>query len=82
VAEPPKKLRRFLKQNDFGTLAAVLDQVAQGLRKQKFRPAVSRVCPTHLWSLTNSFTSALKELDPVPQFKATATLGNFFASLN
>jgi hypothetical protein len=29
--------------------------------------------------LTNAFTSALKELDPVPQSKATAKLGNFFA---
>jgi len=30
-----------------------------------------------LWSLSNAFTSAFKELDPIPQFKATAKLGGF-----
>jgi len=30
-----------------------------------------------LWSLSNAFTSAFKELDPIPQFKATAKLGEF-----
>jgi hypothetical protein len=30
-----------------------------------------------MWSLSNSFTSAFKELDPIPQFKATAKLGEF-----
>jgi hypothetical protein len=29
------------------------------------------------WSLSNAFTSAFKELDPIPQFKATAKLGEF-----
>jgi hypothetical protein len=29
-----------------------------------------------IWSLLNAFTSAFKELDPIPQFKATAKLGN------
>lgn len=28
--------------------------------------------PQTMWSLSNAFTSAFKELDPVPQFKATA----------
>ena len=27
-----------------------------------------------MWSLSNAFTSALKELDPIPQFRATAKL--------
>jgi hypothetical protein len=27
-----------------------------------------------MWSLSNAFTSAFKELDPIPQFKATAKL--------
>ena len=31
-----------------------------------------------IWSLSNAFTSAFKELDPIPQFKATAKLGEFF----
>ena len=30
-----------------------------------------------LWSLSNAFTSAFKELDPIPQFRATAKLGEF-----
>ena len=38
--------------------------------------------PRTLWSLTNAFTSAFKELDPMPQFKATAKLGAFLATLN
>jgi hypothetical protein len=29
------------------------------------------------WSLSNAFTSAFKELDSIPQFKATARLGEF-----
>jgi hypothetical protein len=28
-------------------------------------------------SLSNAFTSAFKELDPIPQFRATAKLGRF-----
>jgi len=30
-----------------------------------------------VWSLSNAFTSALKELNPIPQFKAAAKLGEF-----
>ncbi len=33
-----------------------------------------------MWSLSNAFTSAFKELDPIPQFKATAKLGGFLES--
>jgi hypothetical protein len=29
------------------------------------------------WSLSNAFTSAFKELDAIPQFRATAKLGRF-----
>lgn len=47
-----------------------------------FDPKYPEFAPRTLWSLTNAFTSAFKELDPVPQFKATAKLGNFFAALN
>ncbi len=35
-----------------------------------------------MWSLSNAFTSAFKELDPIPQFKATAKLGEFLDSHN
>jgi len=30
-----------------------------------------------MWSLSNAFTSAFKDLNPIPQFKATAKLGAF-----
>ena len=30
-----------------------------------------------MWSLLNAFTSAFKELHPIPQFKATAKLGSY-----
>src|SRR5579872_5023012 len=30
-----------------------------------------------LWSLSNAFTSAFKQLEPIPQFKATAKLAGF-----
>jgi len=33
--------------------------------------------PRTLWSLSNAFTSAFKDLDPIPQFRATAKLRSF-----
>ncbi len=33
--------------------------------------------PRTIWSLSNAFTPAFKELDPIPQFRATAKLGEF-----
>jgi len=33
--------------------------------------------PRTMWRLSNAFTSAFKELEPIPQFKATAKLGAF-----
>jgi hypothetical protein len=33
--------------------------------------------PRTIWSLSNVFTSSLKELDPIPQFKVAARLGEF-----
>ena len=35
--------------------------------------------PRTMWSLSNAFTSAFKELDPVPRFKATAALAPYLA---
>ena len=32
-----------------------------------------------LWSLSNAFTGAFKELEPIPQYKATAKLATFLA---
>jgi hypothetical protein len=41
------------------------------------RPTHPEFEPRTLWSLTNAFTSAFKELDPIPQFRATAKLSGF-----
>jgi len=35
-----------------------------------------------MWSLSNSFTSAFKELDGTPQFQATAGLGAFLEGVH
>jgi hypothetical protein len=42
-----------------------------------FEPQYEEFSPRTMWSLSNAFTSAFKKLDPVPQFKATAKLGEF-----
>ena len=42
-----------------------------------FNPTIEEFAPRTLWSLENSFTSAFKELDPIPQFRATAKLAPF-----
>jgi len=42
-----------------------------------FKPAHEEFSPRTLWSLSNAFTSAFKELEPIPQFKATSKLGAF-----
>ena len=42
-----------------------------------FEPKYEEFRPRTIWSLSNAFTSAFKELDPVPQFKATAKLREF-----
>jgi hypothetical protein len=42
-----------------------------------FNPQVEEFAPRTTWILSNAFTSACKELDPIPQFKATARLASF-----
>ena len=42
-----------------------------------FEPKYEEFKPRTIWSLSNAFTSAFKELEPIPQFKATAKLGEF-----
>ena len=42
-----------------------------------FNPQVEDFAPRTTWSLSNAFTSAFKELDPIPQFRATAKLASF-----
>ena len=42
-----------------------------------FSPQHEEFQPRTLWSLSNAFTSAFKELEPIPQPKATAKLAGF-----
>ncbi|MCL5287363.1 MAG: DUF932 domain-containing protein [Acidobacteria bacterium] len=51
--------------------------LARRVHDQYFDPQVPEFAPRTLWSLSNAFTSAFKDLDPIPQFKATARLASF-----
>jgi hypothetical protein len=42
-----------------------------------FQPVDEEFQPRTMWSLSNAFTSAFKELEPIPQSKATAKLGSY-----
>jgi len=42
-----------------------------------FSPQHEEFQPRTLWSLSNAFTSAFKQLEPIPQFRATAKLAGF-----
>jgi hypothetical protein len=46
-----------------------------------FRPPFPDFAPRTLWSLSNAFTSAFKELEPIPQYKATARLAGFLGTV-
>jgi hypothetical protein len=51
--------------------------LARGVHDLYFEPRYEDFRPRTIWSLSNAFTSAFKELEPIPQFKATAKLGEF-----
>jgi hypothetical protein len=51
--------------------------LARSVHDLYFEPKYEDFRPRTIWSLSNAFTSAFKELDPIPQFKATAKLGEF-----
>ena len=53
--------------------------LARRIHELYFNPVLPEFAPRTLWSLSNAFTSAFKELDPIPQFKATARLGGFLS---
>jgi hypothetical protein len=55
--------------------------LARRVHELYFAPAHEDFQPRTMWSLSNAFTSAFKELDPIPQFKATAKLSGFLQSV-
>jgi hypothetical protein len=46
-----------------------------------FEPEYDEFRPWTIRSLSNAFTSAFKELEPILQFKATAKLGEFLETV-
>jgi hypothetical protein len=59
----------------------LLTRLVRGELRVTIHPALEQMYeefrPRTIWSLSSAFTSAFKELDPIPQFKATAKLGEF-----
>ena len=49
--------------------------LARAVHDLYFEPKYEEFRPRTIWSLSNAFTSAFKELEPIPQFRATAKLG-------
>jgi hypothetical protein len=51
--------------------------LARRVHELSFAPEHEDFQARTMWSLSNAFTSAFKELDPIPQFTCTAKLGAF-----
>src|SRR5450755_4985492 len=51
--------------------------LARSVHDLYFEPKCEEFRERTIWSLSNAFTSTFKELDPIPQFKTTAKLGEF-----
>ena len=54
-----------------------MDEVRLFTNDLYFEPEYEEFRPRTIWSLANAFTSAFKELDPIPHFRPTAKLGEF-----
>lgn len=51
------------------------------VHKHYFKPEYEDFEGRNLWSLSNAFTSAFKELNPLKQFQTTARLGTFMSDV-
>ncbi len=51
--------------------------LARAVHHLYFDPQYKELAQRSMWSLSNAFTSAFKELEAIPQFRATAKLGAF-----
>jgi hypothetical protein len=51
--------------------------LARPVHELYFNPQHDEFQSRTLWSLSNAFTSAFKELEPIPQFRATGKLAGF-----
>ena len=52
-------------------------RLARDVHQAYFEPQYEDFAPRTMFSLSNAFTTAFKELEPIPYFKATAKLGAF-----
>lgn len=55
----------------------VAKHLAKDVHRLYFEPEHEEFRPRTMWSLSNAFTGAFKELEPVPRFRAAAKLGPF-----
>ena len=60
---------------------AVPKHLARAVHDRYFHPTHEEFTPRTIWSLSNAFTTAFKELEPIPQFRATAKLGPFLETV-
>ena len=51
--------------------------LARTVHDLSFGPKYEGFRSRTIWSLSSAFLSAFKELEPIPQFKVTAKLGEF-----
>ncbi len=56
--------------------------LARRVDDQYFNPQVEEFAPQTVWSFSNAFTSAFKELEAIPQYRATAKLGAFLEGVH
>lgn len=55
----------------------VAGRLAKQVHENYFNPKIDAFRARNMWSLSNAFTAAFKELDATPQFQATAKLAAF-----
>ena len=55
--------------------------LARRVHELYFQPVNEKFRLRTMWSLSSAFTSAFKELEPIPQYKATAKLAGFLQSV-
>ncbi len=52
-------------------------RLARPVHELYFNPQHQEFAPRNVWSLSNAFTTAFNELDPIPQYRATGKLAGF-----
>ena len=55
--------------------------LARVVHNRYFDPQYQEFTSRTMWSLSNAFTSAMKELEAIPRFRATAKLGAFLGGV-